>query len=212
MTAAASKGIELAAAIGSLGGVGVSAGVQLDAGGAQLDGGLDLSGVGVDEKSNVDARVAAAGQRVRDAVALTDDVKTSLGRQFLTAFGHERCLVGLDLKCQGDDAGLDSELHVESDLHGLPQQSQVALLDVAAIFAEMDRDHVAPAQFGQHGRPDRVGLAPTANLTKRGHMIDIDTQARHVRFSPQMNERHRRTVHERFGPPVPRGGDLLARA
>ena len=81
--------------------------------------------------------------------------------------------------------GSTRQLHVEPDLHGLPQQPQVAFLDVAAVLAEMNRDHVAPAQLGQHGGPDRVRLAPTANLTKRRHMIDIDTQARHGWISPQ---------------------------
>ena len=81
--------------------------------------------------------------------------------------------------------GLNRQLHVESDLNGLPQQAQVALLDVPAVFAEVDRDHVAPSQLRQHGRPDRVGLAAASDLTKRGHMIDIDTQARHTCVSPQ---------------------------
>ncbi len=122
----------------------------------------------------------------RDAVALTDHVETSFGRQLFAAFGHERRLVGLDLEGQGDDAGLDGQLQVEPDLDGLPQQAQVAVLDVPAVFAEVDRDHVAASQLGQHGRPDRVWLAAAADLTKRGHMIDIDTQARHGRVSPQM--------------------------
>ena len=82
--------------------------MQLDSGGAQLDGGLDLSGVGVDEQSDVDARVAATGQRVGDPVALPDDVEASFGRQLFPSFGHEGCLVGLDVQRQRDDAGLDA--------------------------------------------------------------------------------------------------------
>ena len=176
------------------------------AGGAQLDGGLDLPGVGIDEQSDLDARVAAARQRLGDPVALAGHVEASLGRQLLAALGHERHLVGPDLQGQGDHAGLDGQLQVEPDLHGLPQQAQVAVLDVPAVFAEMDRDHVGPAQLGEHGRPDRVGLAPAADLTKRGDMIDIDTQARHGRVSPQMTDAARGQLMDGRDRRLPRGG------
>ena len=86
MTAADLRASSSRSRSGPSAGVGVAAGVQLDSGGAELDGGLDLSGVGVDEKSDVDARVAAAGQRVGDAVALTGHVEASLGRQLFPAF------------------------------------------------------------------------------------------------------------------------------
>ena len=36
-------------------------------------------------------------------------------------------------------AGLEGQLEVEPDLDGLAEQAQVAVLDVAAVFAEMDR-------------------------------------------------------------------------
>ena len=89
---------------------------------------------------------------------------------------------------------------------------------MAAVFAEVDRDHVAPAELGQHGRPDRVGLAAAANLTKRGDMIDIDTQARHGRVSPQMNDAARgqlmsgRDRRFRAGSRLPGAGMTMGRS
>ena len=93
MTAAAFERVELAVAIGPVGGIGVAPGVQLDAGGTELDRGLDLSGIGIDEESDLDARVAATRQRLGDAVALADHVEAPFGRQLFSALGHERRLV-----------------------------------------------------------------------------------------------------------------------
>ena len=156
------QGVELAIAIASLWRVGVTPGVQLDSGRAQLDGGFDLFGIGIDEKSNVDARVAAARHGLGNAIALADNVEAPLGGQLLPAFGDERDLVGLELEGQGDDARLDRQFQVQANLDGLPQQAEVAVLDVAAVLTQVDGDPVGPAELGQHGGPDRVGLAAPA--------------------------------------------------
>ena len=80
---------------------------------------------------------------------------------------------------QGDrqDGRLDGHLQVEPHLHGLPEQAQVAVLDVPAVLAEMDGDPVGAPQLGQHRRPDRVRLAPAPGLAQGGDMINIHAQS-----------------------------------
>ncbi len=92
---------------------------------------------------------------------------------------------GRSSKRERDDLRLDGQLQVEPNLDRLAKQAQVAVLDVPAVFAEVDRDPVGAAQLGQHGRPDRVRLAPASGLPERGDMIDVDTQARHDCSSPK---------------------------
>ena len=99
-----------------------------------------------------------------DTVELAGDVEAPLGRQLLAAFGHERHLVGPDIQGERDDLRLDGHLQVQPDLHGLPEQAQVAVLDVPAVLAEMDGDPVGASQLGQDGRPDRVRLASAPGL------------------------------------------------
>ena len=64
------------------------------------------------------------------------------------------------------------------------EQADVAVLDVPAVFAEVDGDAVGPSQLGQHGRPDRVRLSPAPGLAERGDMIDVDTESEHDWISP----------------------------
>ena len=106
-------------------------------------------------------------------------------------------------------AGLDGQLEVKPNLDRLPQQANVAVLNVAAVFAEVDRDDVGASQLGQHGRPDRVGLAPSSRLAKRGDMIDVDTQAWHLVISPQYRRSAPPSGHGEPSPPARAGAAAL---
>src|SRR5690606_13844839 len=70
----------------------------------------------------------------------------------------------------------------EIQLHGdcLTEQVEIALLDVAAILAEVERNAVGTSQLGERGRPDRVGFVRHAGLTHRGHVVDVYPQDGHV--------------------------------
>ena len=71
--------------------------------------------------------------------------------------------------------------HFQVELHGdrFAEDPQVAVLDVAAVFAEVQGDAVGPAQLRQGGRPDGVGLVGPPRLPHGGHVIDVDAQFRH---------------------------------
>ena len=72
---------------------------------------------------------------------------------------------------------------VEFDVHGLLEEIQIAVLDVPAVFAEVDRDAVGSAQFGLDGGPDGVRFVGPPGLPDGGHVIDIDSEQRHRWFS-----------------------------
>ena len=72
--------------------------------------------------------------------------------------------------------------HFQVELHGdrLAEHAQVAVLNMAAIFAQMQRDAVGAAQFGQGRGPDRVGLVRAAGLAQRRYVVDIDAEKGHA--------------------------------
>ncbi len=55
----------------------------------------------------------------------------------------------------------------------------VVVLDVAAILAQMNRDHVGAAKVSFYRSPHRIGLIGSAGLTDGGHVIDVYTQLDH---------------------------------
>ena len=59
-------------------------------------------------------------------------------------FGHQRGLVGLNLAGDSDDLGVAGHLQVELDGDRLAEDAQVAVGDMAAVLAEVQRDAVGP--------------------------------------------------------------------
>ena len=97
--------------------------------------------------------------------------------------GHERDLVGPRLDRDRHDRRLDGHLQVKPGPDGLAEDMQVAVLDMAAIFAEMDRDPVRPRQLGQNRRPDRVRLIAAPGLAEGGDVVDVNAKTGHVSVS-----------------------------
>ena len=71
-------------------------------------------------------------------------------------------------------------LQVEPVRHQLPQQAHVALLDVAAVLAQVNGDAVGAAQEGQHRGRHRVGFVRPPRLPQRRDVVDVDAEPDHV--------------------------------
>ena len=67
----------------------------------------------------------------------------------------------------------DFEVHAR--LQHLFQQTNITLLDMTAVFAQMQGNTVSPGLFRQQGGVQRLRITGPARLTQRGHMIDINT-------------------------------------
>ena len=114
--------------------------------------------------------------RLGHALAAADHVEAAFGRHFFAAFGHQRRLVGLGVA--GDGEHVVGTRQFQIDRHGdrLDEHAQVAVLNVAAVLAQVDRDRVGPAEFGERRRPDGIGLVRLAGLADRGDVVDVDAQ------------------------------------
>jgi hypothetical protein len=61
----------------------------------------------------------------------------------------------------------------------LPEQSQIPVLNMPAVFSQMHRDSVGSADFRQHGRVDRIRFVGASRLPQCGNMIDIYAEQWH---------------------------------
>ena len=155
-------------------------GVQLDGVGAEVGGGLDLPQVGIEEQADDNAGVLEPV----DHLARRDPAGRAMSSPPSVVTSSRRS--GTSVAWSGSDAAGDVEHlvvagHLQVQLHGdrLAQDRQVAVLDVAAILAQVERDAVGPAQFGQRGRPDRVGLVGPPRLPDGRHVVDVDAEFGH---------------------------------
>jgi hypothetical protein len=168
---------------GLLGGAGsragVLAGVELDGFDAEFFCEVDLLWVGVEEQAYSDAGGFQFVDRAGDGFAVADDVETALGGDFFAAFGDERCLIGANVASDRDDIFRGGEFQVQLDGHRLAEDAEVAVLNVAAVFAEVEGDAVGPAEFRERGRPDGVRLVGAASLPDSGDVVDIYAEKGH---------------------------------
>ena len=110
---------------------------------------------------------------------LAGHVQAAFGGDFLSAFGHEHGLVGLDATGDVNHFVGGGHFEVEFDLTDRFEPLNIVVLDVAAVFAEMDGDAVGATQLCLNRGPNRVGFVGAAGLAYRGDVVDIDTQFDH---------------------------------
>ena len=70
----------------------------------------------------------------------------------------------------------EAHLEVHARLQQRPQGVHVAILDVAAVFAQVQRDVVGARLLGQQRRMHRVRIRRAARLPHGGDVIDVDAQ------------------------------------
>jgi len=163
------------------GNFGVLSGVEFDGRGARLDRGIDLRLFRIDEQTDDDACLTQSMDHGGNIRQMATHVETAFGGDLLTFLRNERYLVRLDLAGKVDDLIDTGHFQIQLDVRRFTQQSHITILDVAAIFAEVDCDSVRPAQFCQRCRPDRIGFHGAACLAHGCHVIDVDSKFRHIR-------------------------------
>ena len=116
---------------------------------------------------------------------------------------------GSQFQSQRDDLRLDGQFQVEANLDSLAKQVSIAVLDMPAVFTEVDGDSIGTSQLGQHGRPHRVRLASTSGLPEGGDMINVDTKAWHAVVPQLLRRQSIAAAQGRLHRPLLRRGSRL---
>lgn len=103
-------------------------------------------------------------------------VQAAFGGHFLTALGHEADVLGADIARDVEHLLRDGALQVHARAQLRPQRAHIGVLDVAAIFAQVQGNEIGAGFFGQQRRGDRVRVGGAARVAQRGDVVDIDAQ------------------------------------
>lgn len=123
---------------------GILSGVKFHGRHLQRGGHVKLPQIGIEEETNGDACVFESADDFDRFFSLADDIQAAFGRDLFTAFRHEGHLIRPYLAGDRQHARLAGHFQVELDGHGLAEDLQIAILNVAAILAEVNRDAVVP--------------------------------------------------------------------
>ena len=91
----------------------------------------------------------------------------------------------MDFQRQLDHLVYRGELLVETDVDLLAQAQEIAVLDMPAVFTQMESDRAGAGALGGERRLDRIGIVDAPRLAQRGDVIDIDAEPGH----PQVRAR-----------------------
>lgn len=174
----ATKSIELYLNFGAFG-VGVIAGMQFDRVKPLLSGGDDLLFIGVDKRRREDVQFLEAFER-SGGLGIGGEIDAAFGGDFLPSFGDESGLIRDALDGQIDDVFGDAQFQIELALHGLAEPAHIAIANMAAIFAQVDRNSVGTTEFGFDGGPYGIGFVATPGLAEGGDVVDVDAEFDHL--------------------------------
>src|SRR5271166_240991 len=165
------------------GGVCKCAGVELDGFGAEGAGGLDLLGVGLDEEADADAGALEAADGGLELAEVARGIEAALGGDLAAILWDEADILGQDAEGDGEDLGGVAHFEIQPGNDALAEAEDVAILDVAAICAEVDGDGAGAGALACAGGEEDIGLdhrrlrhGGVARLAEGGDVVDIDAE------------------------------------
>ena len=145
--------------------------------------GFDLWRVGSDEERDLDARSLQRLGGLADAGELAGDVESTFGRDLFAGFRDEADGGGAELQSEGRHRRGAGHLEVETDTRNRRDRMDVGVLDMTAVFAQVERDAVGAASEGFACEGHDVGLrmrrhvhTAVASLAERRGVVDIDAE------------------------------------
>lgn len=134
-----------------------------------------------------------AKRRGFDRGEISRDIESAFGGDFLTFFGNEANIVGFEVAGETDDFLGNRHFEIQFGADVFLEQSDVAFLHVATVFAQMDGDAVRARGFANGGGVERVRFKPRPRqravgvfaarlvgiprLPQRGDVVNVDSES-----------------------------------
>ena len=123
---------------------------------------------------------------------MPEAIQAAFSGQLGTIFRHERNLVGLDILGDLHDRLGQTHLQVEFGGHRLPQDTDIAVVDVPTVLPQVRRNSVGPRQFTLDRRPDRIRFVGESRLTNGRYMVYVNVQNSHSKVLVRTAELYQR--------------------
>ena len=159
--------------------VGVGAGVEFDAVGANVSGKLDAPAVTIDEEAHFCAVCLQLACNILDAVAGSFKIEAAFCGQLFAALRDECDLGRREFESKVYDFRRYRHFHIERSPAILGEPADILIVNVAAVFPQMGRNSVDAGGFsdGSHFCWARIGSASC--LSHGGDVVYIDVEVCH---------------------------------
>ncbi len=169
-------------------GMGIGAGMYFTDIEAAGMGSFHLGFLSVDEGADPDATLLQGIDDLLEFVEPAHDIESTLGRDLLPTLGDQHGHVG---PCPQRDINHfrgGRNLKVQGNIKGTGQLVEVTVLDVPAIFPEVNRDAVCSSKARLPGSLDWIRFPGPSGLADSGNVVDVYTEGRHAWYSGSWKE------------------------
>ena len=146
--------------------------MQLNGGDAERSCQIDLLLLGVNEEAEAAAGFGEAVDRGPETGRIACEAEAALGGDLLSPLGDEGGLVRPESTCQGENVFAGREFEIEC-AHAFGQRHDVVVLNVPAVFAQVNGDAVSPTCFAFRRREDGIRFVCLACFANGRHVIDV---------------------------------------
>jgi len=140
---------------------------------------FDLSRLWVNKQANADSCQAQPLQYRQEAVFQAGRIESAFGSQLLAAFRDQANLVRPQFHRDFQHFRNRRHFLVQMNLNRLMNTEEIGILDMLAIFAQMDRHCIGSGPLSRQGSFYRVGVSRKARLSEGCDMIDINPKFDH---------------------------------
>ena len=156
--------------------VGVGTGMQFHhrrpAGGARFQ----LRRIRVDEERGADPRIVQPPARPGHGIHLAGDVQTAFRGEFFAFFRNQANVFRKHPQRDIQHRIGDGHFQVDPGLHGTLHDLEIAVLNMAAIFPQVNGDAVGAGALGGQRCGHGIRIRSPPRLAQRSDVIDVDTQ------------------------------------
>ena len=154
--------------------IGITAGMQLDDRRANRYGRIELQRIRIDKQGHADTGVSQARASVTHCIDLAVDVEASLGRELFTFLRNETDIGRRDIRGDAQHFIGHSDFEVHMGVHYRVDRNDIAILNMATILAQVDRNTVGAGLFNYRGRFRGTWVWRAPRLPQGCDMVDID--------------------------------------
>jgi len=141
--------------------------------------GLQLPEIGDDEQRNTHPGICQKHAGVLDAPEMLEHIETAFCGELEASFRNQAGMLWAYALCKLQHLPGGRQFKIHRNMQFPAQHYDIFVLNVPAVFTQVQRNGVGPCFFRKQRRLDRIGISGPTRLPQRGNVIDVNTQPYH---------------------------------
>ena len=155
-------------------------GVQFDAVGADVGGGMDLGLIGFNEQRRSDALGFEHSEHILEQIRMVGDRPARVACQHMRRIRDQGDLLGLRVANQFHEVVAGISLDVEFCVDHFAQVMDILVRDVPGVGPRVNGDPIRPKRLDARGRLHHIGFLSTPGVAQGRNLVHVDAEPCHT--------------------------------